>query len=282
MGLANTLGFNRLLVLVTKFRFQLANQIWKLRRPGKQGWCEARKLQVVLEQGSYCLDHIKWKGVLYYYQSIPKPIEVLGHQRAWYLVIWHDDVYLVDIRMFWNIIQGWFVIWWADLMLQSIDEVWSWKDLVILHLLSLISLSVCMAVTGVSPEWYNMQRFDMIWIGMACWDVIYANQTLHYPAILLCNIDLFSFFLLFIIFFGLTVPTFLTQHREGDLFSRLRWGCREPTRLWTLGWRPAMHQARKPPQTLDVGAVPRFQKHHRPPHHRQHSICGVFGCSDPS
>ena len=165
MGLANTLSFNSLLVLVTKFRFQLANQIWKLRRPGKQGWCEARKLQVVLEQGSYCLDHIKWKGVLYYYQSIPKPSEVLGHQRAWYLVIWHDDVHLVDIRMFWNIIQGWFVIWWADLMLQSIDEVWSWKDLVILHLLSLISLSVCMAVTGVSLNgiicngsiWYGLE-----------------------------------------------------------------------------------------------------------------------------
>lgn len=197
MGLANTLSFNRLLVLVTKFRFQLANQLWKLRRPGKQGWCEARKLQVVLEQGSYCLDHIKWKGVLYYYQSIPKPSEVFGHQRAWYLVIWHDDVYLVDIRMFWNIIQGWFVIWWADLMLQSIDEVWSWNDLVILQLLSLISLSVCMAVTGVSPEWYNMQRFDMIWIGMACWDVIYMQTRpctipQSFSATLICSAS-FSF-----------------------------------------------------------------------------------------
>ena len=91
-----------------------------------------------------------------------------------------------------------------------------------------------MAVTDVSPEWHRMKPFDMIWIGMACWDVIYANQTLHYPTILLCNIDLFCFFLLFIIFFGLTVPTFLTQHLEADLFGCLRWRCREPTRLWTL------------------------------------------------
>ena len=55
----------------------------------------------------------------------------------------------------------------------------------------------------------------------------YVNQTLHYPTILLSNVDLFSFFLLFIILFRLTVPLFLPKPVEGDLLSSLRSRCRE-------------------------------------------------------
>ena len=130
MGLANTLGFSRLLVLVTKFRFQLANQIWKLRRSGKQGWCEACKLQVVLEQESYCLDHIKWKGVLYYYQSIPKPKEAFRHQKAWYLVIYFMmmNIWLtyvcfeISYKDGLSYMMGWFDVaihWWSMVMKRS-------------------------------------------------------------------------------------------------------------------------------------------------------------------